>query len=296
MFTCIVVIPRVNGLFVQFMTEPRQRAHLFMQMTIIARLMLLVVGPVMTTIIFDDGCLQQWKLLWDPCTQHTDEFDLSFNDSYTGRDVVVMTTSNICETKYPHGRCARRVVETTSLLMTQKLVFLALLLPVWNCTKAFAGPVVSDWAEFFGLHKFATTLRAASLEVDLDRVGILAITLLEVAVVYGLFAPIVALCTCFAIGTNLITQRWLIISGSVVVRPVTSRPPFSYLFLSVAIQSTLIFWFCVDNTINGSGVVTVGLPFVLFFAILSRFHVVQSLASMIYDRINKVHPQPRQHK
>jgi hypothetical protein len=175
--------------------------------------------------------------------------------------------------------CASRIIELTSTLAMQKFAFSVLFLPCWRIFKLIIGTKIAKWimstsesklitSDYHSLneigdqHKtpvhplsfrygFGKTLFLSMQEVNVGNINLLLISMLEMAIIYGVVAPLVLIIGAIAILVDAATCYAIVKMNLGRITQAQNRPPISYLYVSVACQGSLFVWYCYDTMRDG---------------------------------------------
>jgi len=97
---------------------------------LLARIILVILARVLGVILLDNSCWQFWKVLWKPCAPESTAFDIFIVSDVFKYKYAALKTRDICAIQYQRGKCGRRVIELTSVLMFRKIVIQAFASPL----------------------------------------------------------------------------------------------------------------------------------------------------------------------
>ena len=130
------VLPAVTNFTVRRLRREKSGQHrLQTGMAIVARTLLVVVGPCVAVLVFNDGCYRGWMQLWVPCNEEG-YFDqsvsvpyfqfLNYVPSYGSIDLSLVTHEAICSPGYQSGTCARSMLSVLGPVLLKKMMYAAL--------------------------------------------------------------------------------------------------------------------------------------------------------------------------
>jgi len=175
---------------------------------------------------------------------------------------TLISTHDICERRFGHGKCARRVTELVSVLMIQKTIFVMTLAPLWRISKVtWMSRMLSRLIRFLeprrrfrsvrALHSVADQALRALLDVNLDNIGLTVIGMVELGIVFGAFSPILLPLVAVYIWFDLATLNWILLSGRGIMSSTSTPIPLSYTVVGVVMQS-FFFMLAAFDLENGS--------------------------------------------
>ena len=121
------------------------------------------------------------------------------------------------------------------------------------------------------MSRMGQRLLDSMMEINLGNVNLLAISMMEMAIVYGVVAPVVLVVGTIAVFVDASTCSGLVIGGYGRVVEGSTRPPLSYLYVSVLMQGVMFVWYCYDVSIVGKEGV---MAFVVIVSVLFLFDAI----------------------
>ena len=89
------------------------------------RTMSTLIIPFVSAVLLLDECGNNWTYFWNDCYHNTEQFDISYHIYYLGKDIQVMSSSEICSPtsfgSIPWNKCLRSFTAMWSTVITQKL-------------------------------------------------------------------------------------------------------------------------------------------------------------------------------
>jgi hypothetical protein len=269
-------------------------------MVLIARVAGTIFIPIISLLIFDDGCMQQWRTVWTPCNGGHN-FDAAVSVSYKAivgasevqvtSPVSLMTNKEVCSGSpldiIDNGRCCRSILGIWLPLLVKKALFAAfgqpamLLLVVSNAR-------LRRWLLWVVMTE-DNSQDGGTTTVQLEDEYLSLLTWIDVALVFGPFCPLLIALIAISMMTNLlayvISLRLLHEAGQ-LSRAFGDAPlPVYFLFsMSLFVVASCVF-FVVDD-LHGKAAVVVVLPCcfgsVLLFAAAGRQRTASLLARTLH--------------
>eukprot|EP00300_Choanocystis_sp_HF-7_P020583 c20631_g3_i3.p1 GENE.c20631_g3_i3~~c20631_g3_i3.p1 ORF type:complete len:260 (+),score=55.68 c20631_g3_i3:1275-2054(+) len=148
--------------------------------------------PVVAVVLLDDGCMQCWKHLWNPCLE-AGNFDVFTN---VGRKVEVLNHGDVCNPRYKTHTCPQRALEVASGLILSKLIWQAALSPITRLALFGTGlhgmllpvnPPTSRW----GRLRYWVASNTLPRRLDMESMSLVTTNWIAIGFVYGSFSPLI---------------------------------------------------------------------------------------------------------
>ena len=290
-WTVPVLISIANSTVIPAITKPvarlvfgRQGRDWSLAMVLIARVAGAIFIPIISLLIFDDGCMQQWRTVWTPCNGGHN-FDAAVSVSYKAI-VDVSDNASGMQVTSPVSLMTNKEVCSGSPLV-EKALFAAfgqpamLLLVVSNAR-------LRRWLLWVVMTE-ERSQDGGTTTVQLEDEYLSLLTWIDVALVFGPFCPLLIALIAISMMTNLwtyvISLRLLHEAGQ-LSRAFGDAPlPAYFLFsMSLFVVSSCVFF--VVNDLHGKAAVVVVLPCcfgsVLLFAAAGRQRTASLLARTLH--------------
>jgi len=247
-----------------------------------ARLMIMLVVPLIMILLFNQDCLGMWIHFYSPCSHDPTSFDIAtqlcINESAAWSQPAawsqqgswllsedysfpynVTTHDSICSPplRVPVGTCSRALIEALADVMFDKLVITAFLGP--GLTLCIALPIFTQvwqrgWSWMYPERPFLWY----SDDVELSYVAML----MEYGLSMGLLCPPILLLVSVGLAANCSVYHCAthVLKLGSYTRRVDRAPKFSFLYVSHAIGCVLALLFVLDNDLEGWLFASIGIP------------------------------------
>ena len=287
-----VLISIANSSVVPAITKPvarliagRRGRDLSSAMVLLARVAGTIFIPIISLIIFDDGCMQQWRTLWTPC-DGGGEFEAEVGVTYkldhyevVTTSVSLMTNSEACSGRLPldieYGRCGRSILGVWLPLLIKKALFAAFGQPAMLLLVVTSARL-RRWLLWVVVTEERSPDGRTSI-VQLEDEYLSLLTWIDVALVFGPFCPLLIALIALGMATNLwafVTSLRLLHEPGKLSRACGDAPLPAYFLFSMSLFVGTACIFFVANDLRGKRIVVVVLSCcfgsVLVFAAAGR--------------------------
>eukprot|EP00300_Choanocystis_sp_HF-7_P021463 c20785_g1_i1.p1 GENE.c20785_g1_i1~~c20785_g1_i1.p1 ORF type:complete len:1005 (-),score=159.22 c20785_g1_i1:17-2926(-) len=156
-----------------------------LQLILVSQMLVLVVLPVLTQLLFRGSCMRLGRSLWQPCERGSTVFDISVWSSF-GMNVTILTQDAVCQFRlgiYDPEMCVRGVIETTSALNIFKVITQAAFVLLRAC--------LAEVARNFRARLPSAFVRVFLRPVESDSITQSIASLMLLGLVYGGVAPLI---------------------------------------------------------------------------------------------------------
>ena len=294
------LIPAITKPVARRLVNGRRDRDLSSAMILIARVAGTIFIPIISLIIFDDGCMQQWRTIWTPCTDGRHDFDATVSVSYRLVDSVVvkspvslMTHKEVCSGRHSpldiidHGRCGRRVLGVWLPLLVKKALFAAFGQPAMLLLVVSTARL-RRWLLWVVVTE-EKSQDGGPTTVQLEDEYLSVLTWIDVALVFGPFCPLLVALIFLGMMTNLwayeTSLRLLHEPGQLLRTFGDDAPLPAYFLFSMGLFVGVACGFFVANDLHGKAIVVVVLPCcfgsVLVFAAVGRQRIAPLFARAV---------------
>eukprot|EP00300_Choanocystis_sp_HF-7_P016039 c19278_g1_i6.p1 GENE.c19278_g1_i6~~c19278_g1_i6.p1 ORF type:complete len:981 (+),score=126.05 c19278_g1_i6:419-2944(+) len=161
------------------------------EMILVSQLVVLVVAPVISHVIFHDKCMGLARLWWEPCRGNNDLFEtldnhqIDFEFFVSNVTTHILTQQDVCGHRWDSEICARSVITATSITSVSKVIYQTLTVLV----RALFVTWLRSRATSFRGHFGGVLRRLAEPKEDSVTRSILSLTLLGFT--YGAVSPLI---------------------------------------------------------------------------------------------------------
>ena len=217
-------------------------------MNMSARFVSTILLPLVLVVVYNDGCMQRWRSLWEPCLAGDHEFDQTFNTPFLWFDhagpmeveVVrdelsssLLTESYVCGGTslgtLDAGLCARSALWVLIPLYISKALFAMCIQPMLVFVIA-GSPRSRSWLLPLVVEKVTKSVeRPHTTLIALNEEYLSVVTWCEIAIIFGPFSPLLTTLTALSIYTNVRRRAWSRGKwSSIVICPPLSHQAIAY--------------------------------------------------------------------
>ena len=224
---------------------------------LVSRWLTVIIVPLAVAVVIEESCFSKWHLLWSPCTPDSTEFDFADNINYP-----ILSNEEVCNPPYFTGRCPRRVISSTSLLLIQKLALETTVRPLITVFAATSAWTRSRFRVLFQRYGVLCVASAATVQT---------ITWVEIALVYTAVSPLVGVLAWIAVWVNYIVSQVLVVGQSsssssssggggggggffvsgLVVAQLKGGIPVWWIGMSLIAMCVVVCWCWIENELGG---------------------------------------------